>query len=111
MHIVFLFKIVVPRLVSENTDEEATWQWCSNEENCIWSLVNNSRNVEVTVTTATTARYVLNSMNSMQRRMVRGTHKLFRLSSGWLYNRAVDEEYRKKIDSQLIALRISGTVS
>ena len=35
---------------------------------------------------------------------------LYHFNAGWLYNMNVDEERRKQVDRELVALRINGTV-
>ena len=36
---------------------------------------------------------------------------LYQFSGGWLYSRAVDAEFRRLVDVELVGLRMSGEVS
>lgn len=117
------------------------WVQCRDEVHCIQLLSKESDPPEHAITTRTTADYMVNRdshgtlllllqyipfITKICRHLTQyflclfsdtGTIKLleiasiYRFSTGWLYNSAVESDYRRRLDSEMISLRISGMVN
>lgn len=95
---------------NDGTDETIPWQRCTVTPECMDWAANPDHPVRFVVTFDVAGRYLLATRSSCGEMMIFETKEtLFNFNAGWLYNEGSDEEFRMRVDRELVGLRINGT--